>query len=139
MERRAVTKSPAGKVVVSHLHDQLRRERIPFPAPLRAPAARSARRSAGEPGGLDQSLEALGELRLLALRHVGGETHVVQHALVVQAKQQGAHELSLRGITEPTNDAVGGARLLDLEHAVAIATLIWQIDALGDDSIESAA
>src|SRR6185437_14362061 len=130
-------KSPSGKVIVRDFHDQLGRERIPFPAPLGAPPAWPTGRAAGETRRLDHLLETLGERRPLASRNVRREAHVMQQAVIVQAQQQRAHHLLLGAVPESADDAIGRARLLDLDHSVAIAALVWQIDSLGDDAVEA--
>src|SRR6187551_485592 len=55
-EFRAVAESPAGEVVVLHFDDELRIERFPLAAALRAPAARPARCPASEPAALARRL-----------------------------------------------------------------------------------
>ena len=44
-----MAKAAAGKVVIGDFHNQLMPERLPFGGLSRVPAARAARRSAGEP------------------------------------------------------------------------------------------
>ena len=49
---RSVAKSIPGDMVEPHLNDELRSQRLPFPASLGAPAARTARGFSGEAGSL---------------------------------------------------------------------------------------
>ena len=55
----AVAEAAAGDLVVEHLDDELGLERLPFGRALGRPAARAARRVAGEARRLDQRLELL--------------------------------------------------------------------------------
>ena len=89
-----MAKAIAGEVVVADLDHQLRLERTPFARSFGRPAARPARRLAGEPRRRDQALEPFGQcfpgLRLDARREAD---MVQQMGLVVEAEQQRADEL----------------------------------------------
>ena len=81
----------ARHVVVSDLDDQLRPQRFPFAAALRAPAARPTRRLAAETWRPLQSAKLSGQRRPLVIGDRRGEADVVQQPLrVVETQQQGA-------------------------------------------------
>ena len=61
---RAVAEAVAGEMVVADLDDELRLERLPFGRALGRPAARAARRVAGEAGRRDQLFQLRGQRRL---------------------------------------------------------------------------
>ena len=63
----AVAEAVAGDMIVAHLDHELRLHRLPFAAALGAPAARSARRFAGEARRRDQSFEHFGQRRALCV------------------------------------------------------------------------
>ena len=54
-----MAKTSAGKVIVGDFHDRLRIDRFPLAASLRAPAARTSRRVAGESRFLFQRFKFL--------------------------------------------------------------------------------
>ena len=53
----AVSKPAAGKMIIADFHDNFWRDWFPFSGALRAPAARSSGRVAGETGWFFQSLK----------------------------------------------------------------------------------
>src|SRR5437764_987962 len=61
-----------------------------------------------------------------------------QSGIVVEPKQQRADNRPVLRVAEPADDAVGGALLLDLDHR-PLARAVFEIGALGDDSVERAA
>src|SRR5687767_8382326 len=100
-EARPVAEAAAIEVIVAHLDDQLRRQRLPLGRPRRAPATRTARRLTGEARRLHEFLEALRDRLLLGVRDVRREADVVQQPrAVVQPEQQRAHVRSLRRVAE---------------------------------------
>src|SRR5262245_11579114 len=105
-------------VVVFHLGHQLRLERLPFRRTLRAPAARASGRVAGESGRLHELLELRNERATIVRRDPRRESDVVEESrLVVEAEQERPDDLPRGRVAESTDDAVGGAPLLDLLHA----------------------
>src|ERR1700722_906470 len=92
-QARAMPETLAGKVVVAHLDHKLRLERLPFARALGRPAARTARRVAGETRRRDQSFQLLGQRRLVLALDARTEADVMQQALpVVQPEQQRADQ-----------------------------------------------
>src|SRR5689334_716728 len=90
-----MAETAAGEVVVLHLRHQRRPQRLPLGRTLRAPAARSARRAAGEPRRLDQRLDELGDPLPILLAKARGEPDMVEEPLVViEPEQQRADELA---------------------------------------------
>src|SRR5690348_4906571 len=105
----------AGEVIVLHLDDELRRERLPLARPLGAPPAGPTGRLAGEAGRLDQLLELLRDRRLLVVGDVAREAHVMQQAaFIIEAEQERADDLALRRVAESADDALRGAHGLHL-------------------------
>src|SRR5688572_10573836 len=136
-EGRAVTEAAAAEVVVADFDDELGVERLPFGAALRAPAARAAGRVAGEAGRLDELLEPLRERGLVLGADRRAEADVVEQApVVVEPEQQRADERAVGAVTEAADDAVGRAHALDLDHALTVAGLVGQVEALGDHPVE---
>src|SRR4029077_8863264 len=72
-EARAVTEAAAREMVVADLDHELRLERLPLAGALGRPAARTARRVAGESRRRDQNLQFFGERRLVLALDRGGE------------------------------------------------------------------
>src|SRR4051794_37679968 len=72
----SVAEAPAREVVVAHLADQSRPQRLPRGRPTLAPAAGSAGRLAGEPRRLAEGKEDRRQLAPLVRREAGGETDV---------------------------------------------------------------
>src|SRR5258708_22086151 len=102
-----------------------------------APATRAARRAPSKTRRLNQLFELLCQRGLVARFETGGETNVMQQSFVViQPKQHRANQFSFRSVTESADDTVGRAQTLHLDHAVTIATLIRQVEALGNYSID---
>jgi hypothetical protein len=63
---------------------------------------------------------------------------VVEDAIVVvQAEQERADDVSLRGIPKAADDAVRGANPFDLLHSGSLGALIRKVESLGDDSVRS--
>src|SRR5690606_13989563 len=120
----AVPEPAAAYVVVAHLDDQRRPQRLPVGAARRAPAARAAGRVAGEAGRLDQRLQAARQRGPLAGRDGRGEADVVEAAaVVVETEQQRADLAAVAGVTEAADDAVRRAQPLHLQHG-ALAGLV---------------
>ena len=134
LEDRGVTEAIALQVVVLHLADALDAQRLPREILARAPAAlpaghplsrRSRRRpptpaTDARPARPSRS-GASSSASSPALRHRerGRDADVMQRALVVvQPEQQRPDERARTGLVpaEAGDDAVGGARVLDLEH-----------------------
>jgi hypothetical protein len=134
-----VAEAVAREVVVAHLDDQPRGERLPLAGALGAPAAGPARRAAGEARRRDQRLEP-GQQRLPGGGgEAGGEAHVVEQPVaVVEPEEQRAHHARARREAEAADHAVGGAAALDLLHAGALPALIRQVEPLGHDAVEGA-
>src|SRR5689334_19783842 len=61
---------------------------------------------------------------------------IEQAAIVVEAQKDRAHEFAVGPVSKASDHAVGRSHSLDLYHSVAIAGLIGQINALGDDTVE---
>jgi len=76
-------------MIVAHLDDQARLDRLPFARAFGAPAARSAGRLAGEAGAASDRLEAVREIRLVLGRERRGEADMVELAVgAVETDQQ---------------------------------------------------
>src|SRR6266536_1884947 len=81
-----MAKASAGKMIVAHLHHQLRLQRLPLAAALRAPSARAARRFAGEPCPCRTGKEYLQKSLALLAREARSEADMVEQSiLAVQA------------------------------------------------------
>ena len=79
----------AREVVVAHLDDQRRSERLPFPRALAAPPTGPAGRVAGEAGGLDQRADLVEQGLAGGGGKPGCEAHVVEEPLlIVEAEEQ---------------------------------------------------
>src|SRR3954453_5571074 len=134
-----MSEAAAGAVVVFDFDDQLRAERFPFAGAFGAPAARAARRLAGEAAALARRLAELFDLRRELLALAGGEGRaepdVVEEAVfVVEAEQQRAEGRRRLGtVAEAADDALDGADVLDLLHAGAVAGAVIGVEPLGDD------
>ena len=134
-----MAKPVARNVVVSDLDHQLRLERLPFAAALRAPAAGPARRLAGETWRGPQSAKLSSQRRPLVIGDRRGKADVVQQApRVVEAQQQGADFRPAAQISKASNHAIGGPQALDLDHR-ALAAPIFFFEPLGDDPVSSVA
>ncbi len=117
-----MAEAAAGEVIVLHLDDELRRERLPFRRALCAPSAGPARRLSGKPRLPDELLQLGGELRALFRREARGEPDVMQQAFViVQAQQHRADNSRFLGVTKASDHAVGGPLVLHLDHSGALA------------------
>src|SRR5207247_4627979 len=87
---------------------------------------------------ISQRLQQLGELRAHLLLERRGDADVMQHALaVVEPEQQRADELVLAALVpaKAADHAVGGARVLDLQHR-ALARRVRERLGLGDHAVE---
>src|SRR3954469_24755270 len=131
-----MAKSLAAEVIVTDLNDQLWLERAPLCRALRRPAARTPPRLAAKARRCDQGFKLRRQRRLFLLLDRGGEANMVQRSVVIkQAEQQRADGLLsvqfVCGIAKPADHAIGAAEFLDLLHALAIAGLIGQVNALG--------
>jgi hypothetical protein len=134
-----VPKTIFGDMVVGDFDDQPGRERLPFRAAPRAPAAGSARRVAGESGRADELFQLARERGLILIREGGGEPDVMEQArAIVEPEQQGADELRVLAVTEAAHDTVDRSDILDLDHAVPRARAVGKVEALGHDAIEIA-
>ena len=130
----------AGEMIIGHLHHDLRSDRLPFAAPLRAPAARAAGGVAGKTGWFFQRLELFRQGRSLFSSEGGRETDVMEQAsVVVEAEQKGTDDARTAGITETANHAVDGSNPLDLHHRRPFPRGIGRIATLRDDSVQVAA
>src|SRR5690606_34844780 len=102
LERRAVSESTLGKMVVADLYHQSRAERHPLGGPLGAPSAGSARSASREAGRLPQRFQLACQCLTIVARNVGGEADVVEQAvLVVEPQEQAADRLRLRPVAKP--------------------------------------
>src|SRR5690348_343516 len=102
-------------MIVTNFDNELRPERLPFARALGRPAARAARRLAGETGRLDQALEFLGQRPSIVRLDVRREADVIEQALVVvKAEQERADHVHAFAVPEPTDHAIGAAEVLDL-------------------------
>src|SRR4051812_38889634 len=140
----AVAETFAAEMIVADFDHQLGFQRTPLGRTFGGPAARAARRVAGESRRSDQSFEFCGQRGLLLALDRGGESDVMQQpCIVVEAEQQRTDDFppvqSVGRVAKPADDAVGAAKILDLLHAVAIAGLVWQVDAFGDPAVKTAA
>src|ERR1700730_3221156 len=87
----AVPEAATGEMVVAHLADQDRAQRLPVGRAPLAPAAGSSRAPAGEARRLDERHHQALDLAALGVAEAGAETDVVEQALlVVEAEQQRA-------------------------------------------------
>jgi hypothetical protein len=134
-----VAKAVAREVVVAHLHDQSRLDRLPLRRALGAPAAGPARGAAGEAGRLDQRLELRQERHAGGGREAGREADVMEQPIrVVEPEQERAHRPRARRVAESAHHAVHRAAALHLLHAGALAGPIGQVELLGHDAVERA-
>jgi hypothetical protein len=134
-----VAEAISGDVVVAHLGDEFRPQRLPLGAPGVRPTAWAAGRVAREARRLDQALERLRQRRPLCIGDAGGEADMVEAALVVvEAKEQRADLAALRFVPEAADDAIGRAHALDLEHG-ALAGFVRALDPLRHDAIDRTA
>ena len=124
-EAGSVAEAPAGEAIVLDLDDQPGRERHPLARALRAPAAWTAGRRAGEAGRPDERPQP-GEQRLAIRRlEARGESHVVQQPLaIVEPQQQRADHACPRGVAKASHHAIGGAQALHLLHALAVVRMV---------------
>ena len=139
------------QVVVLHLADALGPQRLPRQVLARAPAAlraRHARRVVGGAGPvapgmvlqrvLAQRRQFVSQLPAHRHREGRGDADVLQHAgVVVQAQQQRAHGILAVAVpAKARHHAIGGARVLDLEHR-ALAGLVGRVLGLGDHAVQA--
>src|SRR5437868_2033368 len=83
----AVTKTIAREMIVRYFHHNFRIDRLPFAAPLRAPATRTARGVSGEAGWLAQCFEFFGQSALFGGLERGSKSDVMEQAgIVVETK-----------------------------------------------------
>jgi hypothetical protein len=82
-----VTEAVAREVVVAHLDDQPRGERLPLARALGAPAAGPARRAAGETGIPFQRDHDVGDLLAIRNRETRREANMVEQSFVVVEPQ----------------------------------------------------
>ena len=133
-------KSTGREMIVGHFDHKLRRERLPLARTLRAPATRTAWRSAGEAGRANVPFQLLRHRRLRLGGDVRCEADMVQQTfVVVEAEKQRADLTAIRAVAKPADDAIDGADLLDLDHRRAIAGAVGAVETLGDDAVEVAA
>src|SRR3984885_12334121 len=125
----------ARHVVVPDLDDQLRPQRLPFAAALRAPAARPARRLAAETRRPLQSANLSGQRWPLVIGDRRGEADMVQQALrVVETEQQGADFRPVALVSKASDHAIGGTQGLAFDKR-ALAAQILSGQPLGDDPV----
>ena len=135
----AMAEPVARHMVVSDLDDQLRPQRLPFAAALRAPAARAARRLTRETWRGLQSAQLSGQGFPLVIGDRRGEADVIQQALrVVETEQQGSHLVAAAQVSKASDHTIGGPQALDLDHR-ALAAEIFLVQPLGDDPVPSIA
>src|SRR5690606_25850843 len=104
---RAVTEALACDVVVTHLDDELRPQRLPFGRALRAPPARRAGRPAREAGRLPERLEPLRQRPSGPSRDRGSKADVVEQApIVVKTEQERPDFAPVARVAEAADDAV---------------------------------
>ena len=107
----------SGDMVEPHFHHQFRTQWLPLAAALRAPAARTTRRVAGEARRLAQRLQTLGQRSTFTIGDRRCEADVVELAvLVIETEQQRPDLGPIGKIAEATDDAVGSAHSLHLHH-----------------------
>src|SRR5271156_4715565 len=105
---------------------------------FRAPAAWAAGSFAGEPWSFDQLFEFLGQRWALFVADRRAKADMIEQAfLVVEAEQQRANLLRFFEVAEASYDAIPGSLGFDFLHTFAVATLVGQIGALGDDAVEA--
>ena len=141
-------------MVVRHLADPLRPERLPAQVLAPVPAAGRARHSllaflrpspflprVVVESGLAQG-QKLGDQLLAARRgEARRDPDVVQRPLVVVEPEKKRTDHRAGAVLVPAeaaDDAVGGARVLDLDH-LALAGKVLAGKALGDDAVEARA
>ena len=129
---------PAGRhLVVAHLDDEFRPERLPFASALGAPAARTSWGPPGKPGRLDKLFETAGQIRPVASRQGCGEADMIQPPLVViEPEEKRSDQRAVLAVTEPADNAIGGVLEFVFLHSVATAAEIRQVGALGDDAVD---
>src|SRR4051812_20681303 len=127
-------------MVVLHFDDQLRLQRLPLGAALRAPAARTARRAARETRWLNQRLDDPRDLLTIRALEARRESNMMQEAVVViKPQQQRPHELRPFAVAKPAHHAVRRPPALDFLHSIALAAPIRQIEPLGNNAVQVAA
>src|SRR5687768_16117650 len=90
---RAVAEASAGDMIVAHLNDQFRLQRLPLRRALGGPAARTSRRVARESDASAQGFEFLRKCGAVHSREGRGEADMIELALrIVDAKQERTHE-----------------------------------------------
>src|SRR5688572_29205522 len=105
----AVAEAARGDLVVHDFDYHLRLQRLPLGGAVGRPAARTARRVAGEPGRLDQPLQLFGPYRPILAGDRGGEADMMEQAgMVVEAEQQRSDQLVVAAVAEAADNAVGG-------------------------------
>src|SRR5262249_23299618 len=135
-QARAVAKTPAAEVIEGDFDHQLGGERLPFAGALGRPAARPARRVAGEAGRLDQALELLRQRVAFTRADAGRKSDVMQQSVVViEPEQQRAHGLAVRAVAEAADHAIGAAIVLDLLYGGALARPVCAVALFGDDAV----
>src|SRR3954470_19685155 len=87
-DRGTVAKSLAAEMIVADLDHQLRLERTPLCRALGGPAARPARRVAGESGLADQFFKPVGESWLLLRLERRSEADMMQQAMIIIEPEQ---------------------------------------------------
>src|SRR5438477_67939 len=136
--RRTVPKHRAD-VAVLNLPSQLWLQRDPLCRALAGPAARSARRAAGESCAAAQGLHDFFELHALLSAEAGGKPDMVEFSgAVVEAQQQRANVMAFAAVAKASDHAIGGAQALDLDHGRAFAGAISATCQLGHHAITSA-
>src|SRR5688572_3675148 len=136
----AVSKPPAGEMVVLHLDYQPGREWLPLGRALCAPPAWTTGRLTSEAGLPDQLFDFLGQRFLVLVPDARPEADVVQQTLVVvKSEEQRADQLTPGGVAKSADHAVDGAKLLHFHHPAPLARAIRFVELLGDDAVETGA
>src|SRR4051794_38958685 len=126
-------------MIVADLDHELRLHRYPLAGAFGRPAARTARRVAGEASAFEL-LQLRGERGLVGARDRRREAHVIEQAgAVIETEQQRADKLAVRPIAKPADDAICAAIILDFHHRVARVGTIGAVAPLRDDSVERGA
>ena len=127
----------SGKMIVLHFDNELRRDRFPFAAALRAPAAGAARGGARKTRRFNQGFQAFRQSGLFGRRQSGGKANMIeQSGIVVKPQQQRSDQSLFRAVAKAANHAIRGPKILDLQHGFAFAGSIGPVDTLGDHAIE---
>src|SRR5947209_2668561 len=135
----AVAKAVSRDMIIAHLDDELRFQRLPFGRALGTPAARRARRVAVEAGWRDELFELLCESGFVAIGDGGGKPDMIEPAgIVVETEQQRAHEIGIALIAETADDAICRAHAFHFQHG-PLTRAVSLVDAFRDDAVDRTA